>query len=245
MPDPSLRLLQATSQLPVSSYFDANLYQREQQRLFANGPRYLGHELAVPELGDYYALPHEGEGRALVRNSSGIELISNVCRHRQSTMLQGRGNTGSNIVCPLHRWTYNTSGELIGAPHFEVDPCLNLNRYQTTTWNGLVFETNGRDIAAEMAPLGFEGMALGGLGVGEPPAVMHAVVDAIAPEMPRDRPRYLMGVGRPEDLLAMIEEELRQRRFAEIVRIELGHCTDPWLREFLMTQLELKDEGML
>jgi queuine tRNA-ribosyltransferase len=57
---------------------------------------------------------------------------------------------------------------------------------------------------AEMAPLSFEGLALGGLSVGEPPAVMHAVVDAIVPEMPRDRPRYLMGVGRPEDLLAGI-----------------------------------------
>ena len=154
MPDKSLRLLQATSQLPISSYFDTGLFQREQQKLFARGPRYLGHELSVPHLGDYYTLPQEGNGRALVRNASGIELISNVCRHRQSIMLQGRGNTASNIVCPLHRWTYNTSGELIGAPHFEVDPCLNLNRYKTTTWNGLVFEDNGRDIAAEMAPLG-------------------------------------------------------------------------------------------
>lgn len=45
-----------------------------------------------------------------------------------------------------------------------------------------------------------------------------------------------------EDLLAMIEEELRQRRFAEIVRVEIGHCTDPWLTEFLMSQLELKEE---
>jgi queuine tRNA-ribosyltransferase len=61
-----------------------------------------------------------------------------------------------------------------------------------------------RNHLGEMAPLGFEGMALGGLGVGEPPAVMHEVVDAIAPEMPRNRPRYLMGVGRPEDLLAGI-----------------------------------------
>ena len=156
MPETRLRLLQATSQLPISSYFDAALFQREQQRLFANGPRYLGHELAVPELGDYYALPHEGEGRALVRNQSGIELISNVCRHRQATLLQGRGSLGnrpdSNIVCPLHRWTYSTSGELIGAPHFEIDPCLNLNRYETVRWNGLVFEANGRDIAADMQP---------------------------------------------------------------------------------------------
>lgn len=45
-----------------------------------------------------------------------------------------------------------------------------------------------------------------------------------------------------EDLLAMIEEELRQRRFAEIVRLEIGHCTDPWLRSFLMSELDLKEE---
>ena len=62
MSDISLRLLQATSQLPVSSYFDAGLYQREQQKLFASGPRYLGHELSVPQLGDYYALPQELAG---------------------------------------------------------------------------------------------------------------------------------------------------------------------------------------
>ncbi len=47
-----------------------------------------------------------------------------------------------------------------------------------------------------------------------------------------------------EDLLAMIEEELRQRRFAEIVRVEFGDCTDPWLKEFLMTELELKDDDL-
>jgi queuine tRNA-ribosyltransferase len=54
---------------------------------------------------------------------------------------------------------------------------------------------------AEMAPLGFEGLALGGLGVGEPPPLMHAVVAEIAGEMPADRPRYLMGVGTPLDIL--------------------------------------------
>jgi queuine tRNA-ribosyltransferase len=69
----------------------------------------------------------------------------------------------------------------------------------------------GIDIAArrahldEIAAMAFDGVALGGLSVGEPPAVMHEVVDAIAPSMPTDHPRYLMGVGRPEDLLAAIE----------------------------------------
>jgi queuine tRNA-ribosyltransferase len=45
---------------------------------------------------------------------------------------------------------------------------------------------------------------LGGLGVGEPPPVMHEVVGEIAGEMPGDRPRYLMGVGTPVDILAGI-----------------------------------------
>jgi choline monooxygenase len=73
--------------------------------------------------------------------------------------LQGRGNSTGNIVCPLHRWTYDVSGKqaagtLIGAPHFETDPCLNLQNYKLREWNGLLFEDNGRDIAAEMQHLG-------------------------------------------------------------------------------------------
>ena len=122
-------LERSRSQLSVSSYFDADLFQREQTRIFQSRPRYLGHELAIPELGNFYALPQEGEGRALVRTKNGVELISNVCRHRQAVMLRGRGNTQNNIVCPLHRWTYDLQGQLIGAPHFEQDPCLNLKNY--------------------------------------------------------------------------------------------------------------------
>lgn len=47
-----------------------------------------------------------------------------------------------------------------------------------------------------------------------------------------------------EDLLATIEEELRQRRFAEIVRIEFGSCSDEWLKTFLIKELDLKNEDI-
>ena len=147
-------LERSQSQLSVSTYFDAALYRSEMELIFDGGPRYVGHSLAVPEIGDYHALAHESEGRALVRTPRGVELISNVCRHRQAVMLQGRGNTRGNIVCPLHRWTYDLEGELLGAPHFAEDPCLNLRNYPTREWNGLVFEDNGRDIAADLATLG-------------------------------------------------------------------------------------------
>ncbi len=145
------------SQLAVASYFDEKLFRAEQKLIFDGAPRYLGHALAVPEIGDYLALAQEGDGRALVRTPDGIGLISNVCRHRQSVMLRGRGNTRENIVCPLHRWTYDLHGRLVGAPHFDRDPCLNLNNYPLQTWNGLVFEQRAgasRDIAAELSKLG-------------------------------------------------------------------------------------------
>ncbi|WP_297724710.1 aromatic ring-hydroxylating dioxygenase subunit alpha [Limnohabitans sp. Rim8] len=162
MSDLSLQLQQAASPLPVSSYFDNALYQREVQALFQRGPRYVGHQLAVPHVGDYLALAQEGSGRALVRSADGVELISNICRHRQAVMLQGRGNlsqqqkgsAAGNIVCPLHRWTYAPDGKLLGAPHFSNDPCLNLNNYKLQEWNGLLFEDNGRDIAADLAQMG-------------------------------------------------------------------------------------------
>ena len=141
----------SNTQLPVSVYFDASLHKEELERIFQSGPRYLGHALSVPEVGDFYTLPQEAEGRALVRTKDGIELLSNVCRHRQAVMLKGRGNSRNNIVCPLHRWTYSHQGELIGAPHFDHDPCLNLNNYKVRNWNGLLFEDNGRDIARDLA----------------------------------------------------------------------------------------------
>ncbi len=166
MSDLSLQLQQAASQLPVSSYFDDALFQRELETIFQRGPRYVGHQLSVPNAGDYYALPQEGEGRALVRNAQGgVELISNVCRHRQAVMLKGKGSlqtqqkgsAGGNIVCPLHRWTYSPKGELLGAPHFAHDPCLNLNNYKLREWNGLLFEDNGYDVAADLGANGPEG----------------------------------------------------------------------------------------
>ncbi|WP_418319294.1 aromatic ring-hydroxylating oxygenase subunit alpha [Piscinibacter sakaiensis] len=149
-------LARSRSQLSVNTYFDADIYAHEMERIFESAPRYLGHELSVPELGDHHTLVQEGEGRALVRTRNGVELISNVCRHRQALMLRGRGNTREHIVCPLHRWTYDLQGQLVGAPHFADDPCLNLRNYPVQTWNGMVFERRpgSRDVAADLAGLG-------------------------------------------------------------------------------------------
>jgi queuine tRNA-ribosyltransferase len=58
--------------------------------------------------------------------------------------------------------------------------------------------------AAKLVELDFSGYAIGGLSVGEKPAEMYSTIDVTTPNLPPDRPRYLMGVGRPIDLLEAI-----------------------------------------
>ncbi|HEY1327870.1 MAG TPA: aromatic ring-hydroxylating dioxygenase subunit alpha, partial [Casimicrobiaceae bacterium] len=145
------RLKAAASQLPASWYCDPRVYDAEQRLLFASAPGYVGHELMVPEAGDYHVLAGRDNAQTLVRNANGVELLSNICRHRQAIMLSGKGNT-QNIVCPIHRWTYDLKGELLGAPHFEDKPCLNLGRSPLQNWNGLLFD-GPRDVAKDLSSL--------------------------------------------------------------------------------------------
>src|SRR5205085_2884600 len=61
-----------------------------------------------------------------------------------------------------------------------------------------------RESLARTVEIGFDGYAIGGLSVGEEKSAMYEVVEEIAPVMPADSPRYLMGVGTPEDLIECV-----------------------------------------
>ncbi len=59
--------------------------------------------------------------------------------------------------------------------------------------------------ATDLKKLDFDGYAIGGLAVGEPAEVMYDITDFTTDLMPENKPRYLMGVGRPENILESIE----------------------------------------
>lgn len=59
--------------------------------------------------------------------------------------------------------------------------------------------------AEALTKIGFEGYAVGGLAVGEPQEEMFATLDGTCPALPADKPRYLMGVGKPDDLIGAVE----------------------------------------
>jgi queuine tRNA-ribosyltransferase len=66
---------------------------------------------------------------------------------------------------------------------------------------GSVYE-DLREISLKgLLDIGFDGYAIGGLAVGEEKEEMHKILDFIVPKMPTDKPRYLMGVGKPQDIL--------------------------------------------
>jgi queuine tRNA-ribosyltransferase len=73
---------------------------------------------------------------------------------------------------------------------------------------GIIQGAGHLDLRAESlektVEIGFDGYAIGGLSVGEEKSLMYEVIDFLAPKMPEDAPRYLMGVGTPEDLVEAV-----------------------------------------
>ncbi len=70
---------------------------------------------------------------------------------------------------------------------------------------GGMYEDLRKTSAKALVEIGFDGYAIGGLSVGEPKDEMMAVLDYLPDELPEDKPRYLMGVGTPEDLVEAVE----------------------------------------
>jgi queuine tRNA-ribosyltransferase len=83
--------------------------------------------------------------------------------------------------------------------------CLDARRRPDQMLFGIVQGAHYQELraraAAELAEIGFDGYALGGLSVGEDKPAMYAALDAAVAELPEPAPRYLMGVGTPEDLI--------------------------------------------
>ena len=98
------QLRRATSQLPVSWYCDPRVFDAEQRLLFANAPGYVGHELMVPNPGDYYALDWRDNAQVLVRSGErGFETDGGIAglSHGRKRSLRGGGARESRTAGSL------------------------------------------------------------------------------------------------------------------------------------------------
>jgi queuine tRNA-ribosyltransferase len=93
---------------------------------------------------------------------------------------------------------------------------------------GSVFPELRAESAEALVAVGFDGYAIGGLAVGEPQALMFAVLEATVSTLPADRPRYLMGVGKPEDLAGAVARGVDL--FDCVLPTRSGRTAQAWTR---------------
>lgn len=120
---------------------------------------------------------------------------------------------GADIIMVLDECTpYPSSHEYnrkaITRTHAWAERCLNSHARQDQALFGIVQGSTYLDLRKEsartLAEMGFPGYAIGGLSVGEPKEEMHAMLEETVPLLPDQKPRYLMGVGSPEDLVECV-----------------------------------------
>jgi len=126
---------------------------------------------------------------------------------------------GSDIMmaldeCPPYPCSYEYAGESMKLTHrwekrgreafLNTEPKYRHKQVQFGIVQGGIFEDLRKESAKYVTDLDFEGIAIGGLSVGEPTELMYEMTDLNTDYLPKDKPRYLMGVGNPANLLHSI-----------------------------------------
>lgn len=108
--------------------------------------------------------------------------------------------------CPPYGTGYKRAEESARRTLEWAERCKSANRKQAlfAIAQGGHFESLRRENAEELVKLGFDGYAIGGLSIGEPKKVMFEVISKTASCLPEEKPRYLMGLGSPKDVLEAI-----------------------------------------
>ena len=124
--------------------------------------------------------------------------------------MQIQEDLGSDIVmafdeCPPGDANYNQAEEATSRTHRWAERCLTAFKGNQQGLFGIIQGGMFKDLRQKSAEflnsLPFSGMAIGGLSVGEPKPVMYRILKFTAPLLPQNKPRYLMGVGTPADLV--------------------------------------------
>ncbi|MFC1963099.1 tRNA guanosine(34) transglycosylase Tgt [Chloroflexota bacterium] len=122
---------------------------------------------------------------------------------------------GADIIMPLDECPpYSEDFDLIRRAmqrsHLWAERCKDTHRLDGHALFGIVHGGTSAELRREsvafLTSLDFPGYAIGGLSLGEPKETMHSILDGIIPLLPKNRPRYLMGVGSPEDLVECIAQ---------------------------------------
>lgn len=130
--------------MPGYYYRSEKIFEIEKTRLFYQEWVCAGHVSSIPKPGDFITVNIIDEPVIILRNKERkINVLSNLCRHRFTSIKSGSGNS-SVLVCPYHNWTYDLNGQLRGAPFMDKVSSFNKKDYCLPTfnyeiWKGFIF----------------------------------------------------------------------------------------------------------
>ena len=132
---------------------------------------------------------------------SDISMVLDECLAHPATERDARESMARTL-----RWARRARDRQLALRAGPVEGVLvtNPGQAQFGIVQGGVYRGLREESAGETVAVGFEAYAIGGLSVGEPPAVMYDIVACATAVLPEDRPRYLMGAGTPEDLVEAV-----------------------------------------
>ena len=148
--------------MPPEVYNTQEFLDLELEHIFSRDWYCVGRADGLSKPGDYLACELAGQPIMVLRDRDNrIKAQSNVCLHRMSTLLSGRGNA-SSIVCPYHAWTYNLDGSLRGAPAMSLNEGFckegyRLPQLRCEEWLGWVFvslDADAAPVAERLAEVG-------------------------------------------------------------------------------------------
>ena len=121
---------------------------------------------------------------------SNITMVLDECLHLPTTRERAEKN-----VDMVTRWAARSKNAFVDRPGYGIFGIV----------QGADFPDLREKSARALTKIGFDGYAIGGLAVGEPQDTMFKMIETVAPMLPTDKPRYLMGVGTPLDILGAVE----------------------------------------
>ena len=147
--------------LPGWLYFDPEFFEAEKAAFLRAAPQVVCHENEIAEPGEWRSIDYLGESVIVIRGDDGeVRAFSNVCRHRGSRLVDGTGGCAKVLTCPYHAWSYARDGKLVGVPHRQEYPGLDLDSHglfpvALERWRGFLFvalEPGAPSVAEMMAP---------------------------------------------------------------------------------------------
>lgn len=151
-------------------------------------------------------------------NEEGVEFKSHLNGEKimlsPEKSIQIQNDLGADIImafdeCTPYPCDYNYAKKSLELTHKWEERSLKSHKNEKQKIFAIVQGSTYEDLriksAQHLSKLNFDGYAIGGLAVGEPAEEMYKMIEAVEPHLPVDKPRYLMGVGTPENILEAIE----------------------------------------